>query len=623
MCGINGIFKLRGGTSIKEDAVEKMNKVIFHRGPDGSGTYLDKGIGLGHQRLSIIDVASGAQPMTTEEGRYTVVFNGEIYNYKVVRDELVNNGFTFKTNSDTEALLYSYVKWGDKCVDKLRGMFAFAIWDSEKEALFCARDRVGIKPFYYYQDENVFAFSSEIKALLTIDEINLDTDWQAIDAYLTLGYMPGEYTGYERIKKLKPGNTITLDKENFNIKTYWDISALKFDSHNNISNDEAITSIKEELNESVSMRLMSEVPLGAFLSGGVDSTTVVALMSKLINEPVNTMTIGFNEEKFDESDIAAISSKKYKTNHTLFKATPKPEEIMEKILPFIDLPFMDTSIIPTYYVCRSAKEKVTVVLSGDGGDELFAGYNWYPSLYKQTVGKGLNFLSLFAKILPPWLKGISHLENSNLKGFDSYLAYRSVFRERERSSFYNKKFASLAKDNSIIKDLSREYDERPEMDNVRRAQLFDMKYYMVDDILYKVDLTSMANSIEVRVPLLDHKFIEKIFTFPTEMKYDGKTRKKIFKESVKDLIPEEVFTGSKKGFVPPVDVWMRGELKPVVEKLLFNDNAGIYQILKKDKVRKLWNLFLKNPAYSSDMTTRIWSLVILELWFIKKESLSK
>lgn len=622
MCGINGIFELKRGASVKEDAIEKMNQTIFHRGPDGSGVFHDKSIGLGHQRLSIIDVASGAQPMTTVNGRYTVVFNGEIYNYKDIREELVEKGYSFKTNSDTEVLLYSFVHWNKECVDKLRGMFAFAIWDSENEEVFCARDRVGIKPFYYYLDDNIFAFSSEIKALLTIDSINLDTHWEAIDTYLALGYMPGEYTGYSKIKKLKPGCSIFINKDGHNIDTYWDISSLQYDPESKISEAEAIDNLKEHLNDSVSMRLMSEVPLGAFLSGGVDSTSVVALMSKLIDKPVNTMTIGFNEEKFDESDIASISSKKYKTNHTLFTATPKAEEIIETILPNVDLPFMDTSLIPTYYVCRSAREKVTVVLSGDGGDELFAGYNWYPSLYRQTLGKGFKIFSSLANLFPTWLKGITHLENVGLTGFESYLAYRSVFKKRERKSFYRKTFSQMTDNNSIIKNLSAEYEKRPEMDSVRRAQMFDMKYYMVDDILYKVDLTSMANSLEVRVPLLDHKFIENAFTLPTNMKYDGKTRKKVFRQAMSSEIPEEVLQGGKKGFVPPVDVWMRNELRPVVEELILNKNAGIYQILRRDKVKKLWKLFLKNPSYSSDMTTRIWSLVTLELWFRKKESLN-
>lgn len=623
MCGVNGILNLVGANQVLEDDVLKMNNSIVHRGPDGSGIYFDKSVGLGHQRLSIIDVASGSQPMTTEDERYTVVFNGEIYNYQSLKKELSSEGYRFKTNSDTEALLYSYVHWNEKCVDKLRGMFAFAIWDSKEESLFCARDRIGIKPFYYYKDSERFIFSSEIKAILSIDGLNLDTDWEAIDAYLTLGYVPGEYSGFTKIKKLKPGNTLTINKNDFRTNIYWDVSSLHFNGEEEISYESALQDLKDNLNDSVSVRLMSEVPLGAFLSGGVDSTSIVALMSDLIDKPVNTMTIGFNEEKFDESDIASISSKKYKTDHTLFKVNPKPEEIIEQILPHVDLPFMDTSLIPTYYVCKSAREKVTVVLSGDGGDELFAGYNWYPSLYKQAIGKGLKFLSVVAKILPFWLKGISHLENTNLSGFNSYLAYRSVFKKRERKAFYKKTYSAIANVNPILENLASQYEENIELDNVRRAQLFDMRYYMVDDILYKVDLTSMMNSLEVRVPLLDHIFVEKMFSLPTCMKYNGKTRKKIFREAMGPIIPEEVLKGGKKGFVPPVDVWMRGELKSVVEELLFNENAGIYKILKQDKVKKLWNLFLKNPQYSSDMTTRIWSLVTLELWFKKIESLKK
>lgn len=613
MCGINGIFNSNGRTPSRA-TLEQMNHRLVHRGPDQTGVYLEGAVALGHQRLSIIDIASGAQPMSTADGRYTIVFNGEIYNYTDIRAELRDAGISFRTNSDTEVILNSFVLWKERSVDRLRGMFAFAIWDRDTQELFCARDRLGIKPFLYSYTGDSFVFSSEIKALLSVPEISVSHDPECIDAFLTLGYVPGELTGYNEIKKLPAGKWLKVTKDGLERGSYWDVSNLANARAQETSYADAVVEMRSALSDAVAVRLMSEVPLGAFLSGGIDSTSIVALMSSCSDTPVKTITIGFEEAAYDESEIAAISAKKFKTDHTLFTTKPDPLEIVNKILPHVDSLCMDTSLIPTYYVCQSARKKAIVILSGDGGDEVFAGYNWYPQLAHARSGIAGQALHLLSHFVPPWLKGAAHLQSAGVRGFDSYLSYRSVFTPAEKKSLYRQEYKKLPVDNTLLEKLAVEYNQNPEIDPVRRAQRFDLKYYLVDNILYKVDIMSMAHSIEVRSPLLDYRFVEKMYSLPTAMKYDGTVRKKLLKEAMSSSIPPEVTNGKKRGFVPPVSEWLRSELKPFAEGILLSNDSVLYRYIDKKATVVLWHRFLKNPTYATDLTNRIWALITLELW---------
>lgn len=622
MCGIAGLFYFDRDRAVHREDVVGMADQIKHRGPDAEGIYTKNNIGLSHRRLSIIDISSGQQPMATTDDRMVIVFNGEIYNHHLLKKQLSSKGHHFKTNSDTEVILHSFAEWGENCVDFLRGMYAFAIWDQHRQQLFCARDRVGIKPFYYFLSDDCFAFASELKSLLTLKNVKRDIDYESIDAYFTLGYIPSPYSAFKSIKKLPAGHKITIRDHTLTLSKFWELTASPY-SENQIDEKEASEKLLKKIVESVDCHLMSEVPLGAFLSGGVDSTSVVAAMHQLDIKNLSTITIGFNEKEFDESSIAKATSEFYATSHSSYTAQIDISETLQKLVCAFDEPLADASAVPTYHVCKLARQNVTVALSGDGGDELFAGYNWYPTLLsQQLVNQKIPSIlrsmgSTLLHQLPSNLRGLERCKSVLADEFNAYLYLRSVFSRQEKKNLYSPDFHQKTKENQIFSEMENQFLKTARMTPLRRLQYIDMKYYMVDDILTKVDKMSMMHSLEVRVPLLDNELIDFAWSLPTHLKLHENQRKYIFKKAVQSILPPSILNLPKKGFTPPVASWLKGDLKDVLEDTLFSSKSISRGYFNLRELRSLKS-FLDHPTrFSRTTEERLWTIMMFELWHRK------
>jgi asparagine synthase (glutamine-hydrolysing) len=620
MCGICGFIDIENNfSSVPIDVtVKKMCEVIAHRGPDANGVFTDNEnrVGLGHQRLSIIDLSNGTQPFFDSEKRFYLVFNGEIYNYKSVRETLANKGVVFRTTSDTEVLLASYMVWGKDCVHRLRGMFAFAIWDKESKELFCSRDHVGIKPLYYYWDGRVFVFASEIKAILEYPNLKNELNRDAVNDYMRFQYIPAPHTIYKYIFKLAAGTSITYHAKKINLDTYWKISQ----TDTGYSSKEFTERVKKSLNESVELQMVSDVPVGAFLSGGVDSSAVVAIMSQYSDKPIKTNTVFFNDAEHDENKYAKEIADKYNTDHaeTLIKMDIKND--LEKIVWHMDEPLADPSIIPTYYLCKATSERVKVCLSGDGGDELFAGYSWYLELQKLKGIKSsypeklLRYLSLIsAVLLPSQKRGGTFIKNLAAKPWEQHINLV----ERTQEKTVARILGHMSKSESLIeKCIVETYDRLPgqNSDVVKAAQISDFKTYLVDDVLMKVDKMSMANSLEVRVPLLDHKLVELAMNIPSDMNVAGGSGKKILKNSVQSLLPPGFMERPKHGFTAPVGVWLKNDLKEMFEDMLLSQNTKSSGMFSPKETAKLWSGFMKNSPFDIGKENTLWTQLSFELW---------
>ena len=548
MCGICGELHFNRDHRVTSEDIRKMTDSMAHRGPDDDGVYLDGPVGLGFRRLSIIDVSGGHQPLCNERGNIWIVFNGEIYNYLSLHDELVKKGHLFKTKSDTEVIVHLYEEYGESCVTKLRGMFAFSIWDAEKQQLFCARDRFGIKPFFYFADKRRFLWGSEIKTILATEGFNKQINLTALDEYLTYGYTSADRCIFEGISKLPPAHTITINAsrpDDIRIKPYWSIH---FDPDYSISEKDWIEQMQSLLAESVKMRLMSEVPLGAFLSGGIDSSSVVALMARNSEQQIKTFSIGFKDDPNNELDYARLVSKMYNTEHYERILEPSSVSVLPELVSAYDEPFADSSSIPTFFLSKFAREHVTVALSGDGGDELFAGYDHYKrflNINKYNRGiSGIN--SLFFKMLLNFTKDdirgkkILYLLSQSR---ETAYAYSGIWHSYERKKLLNPgiwKKATLGGPEEYRKSILRE--SLKESDFLSAIQRLDLLTYLPDDILRKVDRASMKNSLEVRVPLLDHKLAELTFRIPSGLKMHENQTKYIFRNAVRDILPPEVLS---------------------------------------------------------------------------------
>lgn len=624
MCGICGTIHFNS-EPVGKPLLKKMADTLAHRGPDDEGFYIDTSTGgkavtagLAHRRLSIIDIATGAQPLANEDSSLWIVFNGEIYNYLDIRSELLEHGHRFKTNSDTETIVHAYEQWGESCVEKLRGMFAFAIWDSSQKKLFMARDRIGIKPLYYYHDGKHFVFGSEIKSILAHPHVQKKLSLESVADFFTLMYVPAPKSIFKNIYKLEPGYTLSLDSQG-RIKQhqYWD---LVFDPKTGISGGIWKNRILEKLTETVKIRLMSEVPLGAFLSGGVDSSAVVALMSTMTQDPVKTTAIGFNEDKFNELPYARAVAGQYQTAHFEKLVTPDSLSILDKLSWFYDEPFADSSSIPTYYVCQAAKQKVTVCLSGDGGDENFAGYRRYyfdrlenkvRSLLPKPLRKGLirSIAAAYPKLdwAPRFLRAKTLLTNLSLDPVEGYFNSVSWFqgvREELLSAH-----AEL-KGYSTLDVFKRHYKNAPE-DPLSAIQYMDVKTYLADDILTKVDRASMAHSLEVRVPLLDHEFMELAAAVPSGLKLKGKQGKFIFKKSLESLLEPDTLYRKKQGFSMPVSQWFKTELKNTFEESVLGKDSACSEILNRSTINKLWQ---QHQSGVREWGHELWAILIFEKW---------
>ncbi len=616
MCGIAGfISKNAGNDDERSRLLDEMCRVITHRGPDEQGTIVRGRAALGMRRLSIIDLKSGQQPIFDCSGDLAIVFNGEIYNYRELKADLESRGHIFKTNSDTETIIHAFEEFGTDCVSRLRGMFAFAIYNFGDESLFLARDRVGKKPLFHAIAANGdFVFGSELKSLLEHPEIRREIEPEALDAYLTFGYVPESHCIFKGIGKLAPGYFLTFKNGEIQSSQYWDFC---YDGAGEPrTEDEYIEVLREKLRDAVRVRLVSEVPLGAFLSGGVDSSSIVALMSEVSETPVKTFSIGFNEDTFNELKFARMAAERFRTEHREFVVTPDLVDVVDELVWHFDEPFADSSALPTYMVSKMARDFVTVVLSGDGGDELFAGYTRY-AIDKRRSGLGKlpasirrGLLRPLSEALPAGAKGRNFLYNSSLDAVDRYIDSVSHFGRLSKSDLLTPQTRSGL--NGGPEALFRELAAIPGSDDPTDRLLYlDSKTYLPSDILVKVDRMSMAASLEARGPLLDHELIEFVQTIPVSMKLKGLETKYIFKKAMEGIVPNEILYREKQGFGVPINEWINSELKDRINEDLLSRRTverGYFE------PKFIEHLIDEHSRSRRDHSHSLWILWMLELW---------
>jgi asparagine synthase (glutamine-hydrolysing) len=616
MCGIVGIIDKKG---VDKDTLMEMCDSLIHRGPDDSGLWmnLNKTIGLAHRRLAILDLSdAGRQPMSDCEGTIWLTFNGEIYNFQTIKAELEKKGHTFKSNSDTEVVLKAYKEWGTDCIKEFNGMFAFGIFDQEKEIIFLARDRAGKKPLYYAISDTKFVFSSELKAILKDKAFSREIDLQALNSYLVFGYIGNDLCIFKAARKLPPAHAMiySLKSGESSIWKYWEPSVLSEQAH---SEGELLEELESLLQDSVRLRMISDVPLGAFLSGGVDSSLIVAMMSKVSNEPVKTFSIGFDESKYNELPYARIIARHFSTDHHELIVKPDAFEVLPILIKQFDEPFADSSLIPTYYVSKATREFVTVALSGDGGDELFGGYGSYLGTYwNYHITKILPFtlrkgLATLAGVFPDKFNGKRHLTRLRHDSYDAFIdrsTYR-FFQEHDRRLLLNSHvIASLNDEFNEPENARRRYLTQTTLDFIGRLTYADFKTYLPDDILVKVDRTSMLVSLEVRAPLLDYRIAEFSFrNIPGNLKTNGLTTKYLLKKLARTILPRELEINRKKGFTVPVAEWFRGPLfNELREILLFSKN----HFFNKAYIERL----LQEHKSGINHEGRLFTLLIFLLW---------
>lgn len=613
MCGIAGIAHFNFSHKVILKDLKDMTDTIFHRGPDDEGHLVDNNIGLGFRRLSIIDLSLGHQPMSDSLKKVWIVFNGEIYNYHILRSDLTNLGYRFSTNSDTEVIVNCYLEYGEKCLEKLRGMFAFVVWDKEKNKLFIARDRFGIKPLYYLLDSNGIVFASELKAVYRTNYSKKEIDIKAVDSFFTYGYILSPLTIYKDIKKLPAGHSLSIDLDNptktYSPKRYWHPT---FSIDYNTSFEDYQYQIREKLRESTKAHLVSDVPVGAFLSGGVDSNSVVSMMSSEYEGKLKTFTIGFEDNKYDESRIAKLTSEKYKSEHHELIINKESALNLEKIISLYDEPFGDSSAIPTYFVSKLAAQHVKVVLSGDGGDEFFGGYDSYRRLLKmsrinlpQSVKYPI-FRSL-SKILPGNLPGKRFSYTLAQKKMHQYAYFGHMWYD-EKSDFFIPEVLRQIRNDPIHRLKTGYLDDSVSNDYLSKMMELDILTYMPDDILTKVDRASMANSLEVRVPIIDHEFFELAMKIPSNHKVKPEKGKYIFREAMRDYLPQEVYNLPKQGFKIPITEWFKDDLNDFVHDNLNSDNS-ITDFVQRSYLEKL-----QHTNKLGSKITRIWPIIVFNYW---------
>jgi asparagine synthase (glutamine-hydrolysing) len=599
---------------------------LIHRGPDDEGIFSQTGspnITLGHRRLSIIDLSSaGHQPMVNEDNSISLILNGEIYNYLELRTELESRGHVFRSNTDTEVVIHLYEEKGRDCVKSLRGMFAFALWDSNNKILFLARDRLGKKPLFYSHKDSRFLFSSELESLLESGFISKEINKDSLDYYLSFGYIPSPYTIYKNVFQLKPAHTLSLHNNELRVDRYWDLDYLP---KLKISQQEAVEKVLNLLEEAVKIRLHSDVPLGAFLSGGIDSSTIVAIMSKVSRQQVKTFSIGFEDSDYSELTFAREISRIYGTEHHEFMVKPDALGVLPLLISRYGQPYADSSALPTYYVSKETRSHVTVALNGDGGDESFAGYERYhamliaESMYNlpPLLKRAIKFSSGF---IPDSIEPKNRLRNIK-RFFDAafiekekrYIRWISIFYGELKNALYSAEFKSALKEDKAGSYISSFFNEASDglLDSLLNA---DVHTYLPEDLLVKVDIASMANSLEARSPFLDHKFMEFAARLPSSYKIKNGIRKYILKKAIKGIVPDRNVYRRKMGFGVPIGRWFRNELKEYIRDTLLEPktlrrgyfNAGIVKKLVEDHI-----------GLRKDYSFQLWSLLVLELWHRK------
>ena len=617
MCGIAGVVSATRESNITEAVVREMCDQIIHRGPDDEGILVQDGVGLGMRRLSVIDLSGGHQPVFNEDRSAWIVYNGEIYNFPELRPELEKRGHRFYTKCDTEVIIHLYEEMGADCVQKLRGMFALAIYDKTKRKLILARDRLGKKPLHYALVKDKLYFASEIKSILAVAPQLAEVNSQGLLEYLYFGYVPDPITAFTGIQKLPPGHLLEFENGKIAIRQYWDLP--QYNTHTPKSEEECLEELEARLLEATRIRLISDVPLGAFLSGGTDSSTIVALMARASSGPVKTFSIGFTRDDFNESKYARIVAQKFGTEHHEMILEPDVVQTVEHLTSTLEEPFGDSSMLPTYYVSQMARKHVTVALSGDGGDEVFAGYDRYRihsdrRIFERVPESARRFFRdrLF-QLLPRTMKGRKFSYNVSLPWRERYvdgLSFVPAF-ERDTPLLSDDFREVLRRSDDPQNVLMRYFAKAPAQDPVSELLYVDTKTYMVGDILTKVDRMSMLNSLEVRVPILDHQFVEWVTGLPPEWKLRGSKQKYILRKLAERVgVPREALDRPKQGFALPLVHWMRNELKETL-MILLEPRALQRGYFEAAGVRKLMNDHLYGGRV---FTSRIWRLLMFELW---------
>ncbi len=618
MCGICGIVEYKRKSDIPQEIVRRMNQTMIHRGPDDGGVFVGPGVGLGHRRLSIIDLAGGHQPMSNEDGTVWVLLNGEIYNYPELRTELLQRGHKFATKSDTEAIVHLYEDLAEECFARLRGMFSIAVWDSRSRKLVLARDRVGKKPLFYAADRERILFGSELKALLEGDSLSRKMDEQALSDYFSLGYIPAPKTIYRSVRKVMPGHYLVASADGVRETSYWDLS---FANVQQRSEEEWGEQLRHELCEATRIRLMSDVPLGAFLSGGIDSSSVVAMMSRLMKRAVTTCSIGFQEEKYNESKYARQVSALFLTDHHQETVEPNAIDIIDKLAWHFDEPFADSSAIPTYYVSKIARSQVTVALGGDGGDETFAGYRRYkldhyenrlrryaPAALRRSIFGRLGRWYPAMAWAPRIFRAKATFESLSRSPLEGYFNSISYFRPGDKARLFTADFRAQLGNYDSLDLFRRYYDQADTDDPLSKIQYVDVKTYLTDDILTKVDRASMAVSLEVRAPLLDHKLLEFAASIPSSLKLRNGVGKYILKKSLEPVLPRDILYRPKQGFAIPLDTWFRRELKQMAQSIIIETEDGI---LDRNFLLTIWN---QHQERIYDRSALLWSVLMFRKW---------
>ncbi|WP_284615899.1 XrtA/PEP-CTERM system amidotransferase [Aquabacterium humicola] len=622
MCGITGLYDTRAQRTPDRAVLQRMNDSQHHRGPDEGSLHIEPGLGLGHRRLSIIDIATGQQPLFNADRSVAIVFNGEIYNYQSLMAELQAMGYQFHTKSDTECIVHAWEAWGERCVDKLRGMFAFGLWDKNKQCFFLARDRMGVKPMYYaLLDDGWMAFGSELKSVLAHGGLDRTLDPLAVEEYFALGYVAEPRTVFKQALKLPPGHAFVWRRGEPmpEPKPYWDV---RFTLDNNISAEDACEELRHRLDESVKLRMIAEVPLGAFLSGGVDSSAVVASMAGVSDEPVNTCSIAFDDPQFNESAFAQTVADRYKTRHHVETVKSDDFDLIDTLARLYDEPYADSSAIPTYRVCQLARKRVTVALSGDGGDETFGGYRRYrlhlmeermraalPATLRRPLFGLLGRVYPKADWAPRVFRAKTTFEGMARSSVEAYFHSVSILRGPMRDELFSPRFKAALGGYDALEVFNAHAARAGTDDPLALIQYLDYKTYLVGDINTKVDRASMAHSLEVREPLMDHPLIEWLATLPTSLKIRGQEGKFLLKKAMEPRLSDDILYRPKMGFAVPLARWFRGPLKARVRDAVLGDRLAQTGWFNRDYLRRLVD---DHQSGARDYSAPLWTLLMFE-----------
>jgi len=629
MCGIAGLFDTRNKRDFDPALMKRMNDIQFHRGPDEGDIYQEPGVALGHRRLSIIDLSTGQQPLFNEDGSVAVVFNGEIYNYQELVPELEALGHVFHTRSDTEVIVHAWEAWGEDCVQRFRGMFAFGLWDRNRQTFFMARDRLGVKPLYYaVLDDGTLVFGSELKVLMQHPGLDRRIDPHAVEEYFALGYVAEPRTIFRGARKLQPAETLCIRRgEPIPApRTYWDV---QYSLDNHLTLADASAELTERLRESVRLRMIAEVPLGAFLSGGVDSSAVVATMAGLSGEPVNTCSIAFDDPAFNESAFAQMVADRYKTRHFVETVKSDDFDLIDTLAALYDEPYADSSAIPTYRVCQLARKHVTVALSGDGGDESMGGYRRYRMhLMEEKMRDAMPFgvrkplFGLLGKVYPKadWAPRVFRAKTTfQALARDSVQAYFhtvSILRDDMRRNLFSASFRKELAGYNALEVFQRHAANANADDPLALIQYLDTKTYLVGDINTKVDRASMAHSLEVREPLMDHKLVEWLASLPSSLKIKGQEGKFVFKKAMEPLLPDDVLYRPKMGFAVPLARWFRGPLKARLREAVLGSTLADTGIFNRAYLEHLVDA---HQSGARDYSAPLWTVLMFEA-FLRNNS---